>query len=193
MDTTRHSLLLRACEGDEDAWRRLTEVYQPLLQRWLLAASVPPQDADDLTQELMVLLLRRLRQFEPSGRVGSFRAWLRVVTVNRAREFFRSVKRRPGAVGGDEFLRLAEQLEDADSDLSHEWDAQHDSHVLGTLLARLEGEFDASSLEAFRRVVLAERPPAEVAGELGLTRAAVYAAKARVLARLRLIGQGLLD
>jgi RNA polymerase sigma-70 factor (ECF subfamily) len=192
LSETNHSLLVRAGAGDEPSWQRFVALYQPMIRGWLARFSVSPQEAEDLTQDVLVVLVRELKRFTPSGRPGAFRGWLRTITANRAREFWRAGKARAKAVGGP-LVDMAEQLEDPASALSAQWDAEHDAHVLRRLLALMEQEFEEQTVRAFRRVAFDEARPGDVAEELGISVASVYAAKSRVLQRLRQEAEGLLD
>ncbi|MEZ6092121.1 MAG: hypothetical protein R3C05_29780 [Pirellulaceae bacterium] len=49
----------------------------------------------------------------------------------------------------------------------------------------LQSEFEQSTYQAFLKVAVDGRPPADVASELGMTVGAVYNAKYKVLRRLR--------
>lgn len=193
MDLTRQSLLLRAQAGDAASWERLVSIYEPLIRQWLHRQGVTPQDADDLVQDVLVVLTRQLPSFRHAGRPGSFRTWLRTIAVNRAREFWRAGKVRQQAGGGSTFLQVLEQLDDPESDLSREWDAQHDRHVCQRLLLIIAQDFEPNTLKAFSRLVFDGASGADVAEELGMTRAAVFMAQSRVLKRLREEAAGLLD
>jgi RNA polymerase sigma-70 factor (ECF subfamily) len=189
---TSLSLLVRAGAGEEQAWQRFVELYQPMIRGWLVRFAVFPQEVEDLTQDVLAVMVRDLKRFTPQGGAGSFRGWLRTITANRAREFWRSGRCRARAAGGS-ILDMAEQLEDPGSELSARWDAEHDAHVLRRLLVLMEQEFEEQTVRAFRRVALDGARAAEVASELGLSVASVYAAKSRVLQRLRQEAEGLLD
>jgi RNA polymerase sigma factor (sigma-70 family) len=191
LSETNHSLLLRAGAGEKRAWERFVALYQPMIRGWLVRFAVHPQEVDDLTQDVLAVMVRELGNFTPSGRPGSFRSWLRTITANRAREFWRAGKGRARAAGGS-FLDMAEQLEDPSSALSALWDTEHDAHVLRQLLALMEQEFEPQTVRAFRRLVFDGAKSGEVAAELGVSVASVYAAKSRVLARLRQEAEGLL-
>jgi RNA polymerase sigma-70 factor (ECF subfamily) len=155
--------------------------------------AVHPQDADDLTQEVLTILTRQLPRYQHSGCPGSFRSWLRTITVNRAREYWRAGRCRADALGGTSFQDFHNHLDDPDSDLSKQWDAEHDRQLCERLLRILEQDFKPTTVQAFRRLVFDGASGAEVAAELGLTRAAVYMAQSRVLRRLREEAAGLLD
>ena len=193
MENTRQTLLLRARAGESEAWQRLVALYQPLIHKWVLRSGVHAQDADDLTQEVLAVLVKELSRFTHAGRAGSFRNWLRTITVNRARKFWQSGRCRTQAVGGSGVLEVLAQLEDANSELSTQWNADHDLHVYCRLLDFLDQEFEPATVRIFRRLVLDGASAAEVAAELNMSVAAVYASKSRVLKRLREEAKGLLD
>ena len=86
-----------------------------------------------------------------------------------------------------------QELENPSSGLSAEWDRQHKTHVLRSLLDGLAAEFEPVTLEAFRRVVLHAEAAPQVAAALGVSVGAVYIAKSRVLRRLREEAAELLD
>src|SRR6185436_3483071 len=88
MNVTSASLLdrLRLAQPDPRDWQRLQELYLPLLRYWLARVPGLRDEADDLVQEVFVVLVRELPSFA-RRRDGSFRAWLRQITVNRIRAF----------------------------------------------------------------------------------------------------------
>jgi RNA polymerase sigma factor (sigma-70 family) len=190
MNETPLSLLdrLRRQPGDQPSWRRLTELYTPLIRRWLLRHKTPEADADDLAQEVLLVLSRELGEFDHNGRTGAFRHWVRSVTANRLRAYWRA--RRSGPHSGLE-EKLA-QLEDRDSVLGHAWDREHDEFVARRLMELVEPEFEPSTWRSFRLLVLEEKPAAVVAAQTGLSVNAVLIAKCRVLRRLREEGRGLI-
>jgi RNA polymerase sigma-70 factor (ECF subfamily) len=193
VNETNLSLLHRATAGDEAAWAKLVALYQPLIFGWLQRHSVHPQEAADLTQEVLVVVVRELSSFAHAGHPGSFRGWLRTITVNRARAFLRGAAGREQAAGGDGVFGLIEQLEDPHSALTQEWNVEHDTHVVRQILKLVETDFEPATVRIFHRLVLEEARAAEVAAEMGMAVAAVYAAKSRVLQRVRQEAEGLLD
>lgn len=194
MSQTPVSLLERLRERpDPESWRRLVDLYTPLIHGWLRRHSVQPSDADDLVQEVLGVMLRELPRFHYDPGRGSFRSWLRQVTVNRLRAFWQARRSRPVAAGGSDFLKMLEQLDDPGSGLSQLWDREHDRHVTRRLLEHIRPDFEPTTWRAFERQVLDGVKPAVVAGELGVSVNAVFIAKSRVLRRLRREMQGLVD
>jgi RNA polymerase sigma-70 factor (ECF subfamily) len=194
MSDTSASLLQRLREQpDGDAWRRLVELYTPLLRQWLGRYGLQPSDVDDLTQEVLTVVVRELPGFEHNQRAGAFRRWLRTILVHRLRGFWRARQARPLAAGDSDLGQVLEQLEDPESGLSRLWDREHDRHVMGRLLEQIEPTVTPNTWQAFRRVVLEGKDEEAVAAELGLSVNAVFIAKSRVLARLRREARGLID
>jgi DNA-directed RNA polymerase specialized sigma24 family protein len=107
----------------------LVGIYEPLIRGWLRRQEVWIYDADDLVQDVMAVVVRRLPEFEHNGRPGAFCSWLGIITVNCLRDHWRSRKPVQSEGGASDVQQLLAQLEDASSDLSWLWDAEHDRHV----------------------------------------------------------------
>ncbi len=185
VNVTSLSLLdrLKGAEPDSPDWRQLQEVYLPLIQRWLAKVPGLGDESADLAQEVFFVVVRELPQFVRQ-REGSFRAWLRQVTVNRVRGYRRQRNRQP-AVGLDATDGFLDRLADPSDDLAREWDRDHDQHVVDRLLAIVQPDFSPSTWLAFQRFALEGQPAARVAEELDLSENAVLQAKSRILRRLR--------
>jgi RNA polymerase sigma-70 factor (ECF subfamily) len=184
METSVSLLERLAGAPTDDDWRRLVDLYQPLLRAWIARAGVAQSDADDLAQEVLLVVFREVGGFERRGQ-GAFRAWLRTVLVHRVRDYFRGRQYRPTATGDSDFLRRLDELESPESTLSRLWDRDHDEHVAASLLRRVQGDFAPATWQAFRRHALQGEPAARVAAELGLSLNSVLLTKSRVLKRLR--------
>jgi RNA polymerase sigma-70 factor (ECF subfamily) len=194
MSETSASLIdrLRA-DPKSAAWRQLVDLYEPLIRAWLHRHDGWSQDADDLVQEVLTVVVRKLPEFEHNGRTGAFRAWLRTITVNCLRDHWRSKRGRPTATGNSDVQQLLAQLEDPDSSQSRLWDQEHDRHVTRKLLEMLRNDFEPTTWRAFERTALDGQSAAAVAAELGLSTNAVFIARSRVLARLRQEAAGLIE
>ena len=194
MSQTSPSLLdrLRDQPLDQD-WSRLVSIYTPLIRNWLKRYAVSEQDCDDLVQEVLTVVIRRVPEFQHNQRIGAFRAWLRTITVNCLRDFWRSKRYRPAAAGGSDFQNVLAALEDPDSGLSQVWNKEHDTFVTQVLLQQIQPLFELNTWKAFQRTALEGANADQVAKELQISVNAVFIAKSRVLARLRQEAKGLLD
>jgi RNA polymerase sigma-70 factor, ECF subfamily len=85
-------LLSRAVQGDEDAFRELTDRYRRELQFHCYRILGSMQDAEDALQETMVSAWRGLARFEERS---PLRAWLYRIATNRCMDALRDAGRRP--------------------------------------------------------------------------------------------------
>jgi RNA polymerase sigma-70 factor, ECF subfamily len=177
--TTSLTLLQRLqSPQDRDAWGRFARLYTPLLYYWCRRAGLQEQDAADLVQEVFVLLVKKLPEFRYDCD-GSFRNWLRTVTLNKWRESARRRNVRPVADGIDLDLLPAN---------TDEWrldETEYRRQLVASALPLIEQEFSTREWQAFRRHAVDGLPAADVAAEMGLRIGTVYAAKSHVLSRLR--------
>lgn len=193
MPETSVSLLERLrLDPDEASWRQLVDLYAPMIRDWLRRHGLQQADADDLAQEVLVVLVRELPHFQ-HRRQGSFRAWLREITVHRLRNFCRARRTRPAATGDIGIMRMLEQLDDPNSELCCLWEQEHDQYLVQRALKLIEPEFAPATWRAFWRLTRDGVDAAAVASELGVSTNAVFIAKSRVLKRLRIEIEGLID
>lgn len=188
---TSVSLLYRVRDhSDKSAWDEFAGLYYGLIRYWLKSQGLDAENADDAAQEVMVYVSGNLAEFEHSGRPGAFRNWLRKVTSNRLREHWRKRDRRQINEGLN-LGEMADALADEHSQASRVWNLEHDRYVLEYLLQAVSERFQETSLQAFRRIAIDQRPAKEVASELGISLGAARVAQSRVLRALREIGGGL--
>ncbi len=115
------ALALRAAGGDREAMEQLLAEIQPRVQRICGRMLLYPQDAEEATQDALMLVATKLGSFE--GR-SKFTTWLHAVASNSARTTYRSLKRRS-----------AERLTD---DLPPDPDPRTTSVIAGSRLDLLE-------------------------------------------------------
>src|SRR5262249_43476654 len=133
MQETRQSLLLRAQGGEENAWKDLTGLYRPLIISCLNRQGVPARDLEDLSQEILLSVVRPLPAFQHSGQRGAFRSWLRTIVCSRTIDYWRGQDAGTKASGGSGAAAALRQIADPDSDLNRQWDEEHDRYVLDCL------------------------------------------------------------
>ncbi len=194
MSKTSATLLDRLRQrSNETAWQRLVDLYTPLIRNWLRRYAVLDQDIEDLVQDVLAIVVRKLPEFRRQPQIGAFRKWLRNITVNCLRDFWRAQRYRPKAGGAEGFELILDQLEDPESALSKFWDHEHDDHVTRRLLEMIRPRFEPKTWLAFQRVALEGVSVDQVALDLGLSVNAVFIAKSRVVHMLRKAGQGLIE
>jgi RNA polymerase sigma-70 factor, ECF subfamily len=168
-----------------EAWRRLVDLYGPVVYRWSRQLGASDADAADVVQEVFAAVLDGADRFRRDRPGGSFEAWLRTITRHRAIDLFRRRQGQPDAEGGTrnyrQLLEVAESFEESSLSPPVEKDGSFSRRALE--LVRVE--FENRTWEAFSRIVIDGQSPADVATDMGLSVMAVYKAKSRVLRRLR--------
>ena len=195
MPETSHSLLERLRgQSDPQSWERLVDVYTPLLHTWLRRYDVlSANDVDDIVQDVLLAVVRDVPNFDHNNQRGAFRSWLRKILVNRLRKFWQARHVQPVAVGGSDFLKQLDKLEDPASQISDLWDREHDRHVMRRLLAAIQPRFAEGTWQAFQSLVLGGARAEQVAAELGVSLNVIYTAKSRVLKELRREAEDLIN
>ena len=128
--------------------------------------------------------------FDHSRENATFRGWLWTITRNKLRD--RARRNEGGGIGGTEANLQIQQIADhraADSPLIQEEPPSEASTDVAAIRARtiqlLRDRFDPRSWQMFWETEGLGRPPADVAEDMGVSKWAVYKARARVLSRLR--------
>lgn len=164
---------------DQLAWARFVDIYTPVLYRWARKSGLSDQDAGDLLQDLFIHLLKKLPEFTYDPNKGKFRGWLKMVALNQLRQKAR--RKRDVAVGS-----AIEQLDQVDEDVAEAfWKGEFRDELVSQAMIVMQRDFEPATWKACWETAITGRSAADVAGELGMTVNAVYAARSRVLRRLR--------
>ena len=173
-------------------WKRFVDLYKPFVERFIRPSpELSPADVDDICQNVMTKLVKYLPQFRRE-RDGSFRTWLKTITVNEVSYHWRKTirTRKVGRAQESEFWNA---VGDPKDELNRRWESEYSSYVLRRLQELIEPEFSPTTWRAFCLRVHDEKRSDEVAAILGISTNAVDIAKSRVLARLRAEAAGLID
>ena len=189
---TSLTLLEKLIGGDNSfAWDRFVRLYTPLIYRWCRRRGLQPADAHDVSSEVLLCVYRSIEKFQP----GSFRGWLKTMTENKVIDFRR--KNRKEASLDDSLPAIASHTPNPESaEMRSEEEAMvSENRELYLRAARIVTEDfkNDSYWPAFEQYVLHQRPAAEVALELGISRDLVYKIPKRILTRLRQEFRGLID
>ena len=189
MNSTSESLLLRLKHADDHkAWARFVQLYTPLLFYWARKNGLQSQDAADLVQDVLSLMFQKLPEFtyDPSK---SFRSWLRTVTLNRHRE----ICRRKSLDVVDATRSALANIPNEKSMAESTWDLGYKKSLVSSAMNLLEPEFRPTTWQAVKKYVLTGQQASEIAREFGVSVWTIYAAKGRLMTRLREELDGLLE
>jgi RNA polymerase sigma-70 factor (ECF subfamily) len=136
-----------------------------------------------VTQEVMRAVMSSVRRLDYDPARGSFRGWLFTLAHRRLHDFLgRRERECRGTSDSDMHDRLDQQPAREDED---QWNREYQQHLLAWAAERVRNDFQASTWSAFWQTAVEGRSGKEVAEQLGISVAAVYLAKSRVMARLK--------
>lgn len=187
-EITRQTLLMRVrSKDDRDAWDEFVNLYTPRIFQWCRRYQLQDSDAADVTQEVLLKVLRAIRDFQYDSSRGSFRGWLKTVTANAVRDAISSSRRAIRGAGDTATRESLENLLDerALAALSDEIELCHRLELVAAAEQVVRRRVQAHTWEAYRMTAVEQRKPAEVARLLGMPVSEVYVAKSRVIKLLR--------
>jgi RNA polymerase sigma-70 factor (ECF subfamily) len=182
---TRQSLLLRLGDhGDHQAWREFTELYEPAVYRLARSRGLQHADALDLVQEVLAAVARAIERWDPDPERGRFRGWLcqiaRNLTVNAL------VRGARGRGSGDSDIQeLLHELPASAEPTATRFDLEFRCEAFLQAAERVRVDLRDATWQAFWLTAVEGAGIEETARRLGISVGAVYAARSRVLARLR--------
>jgi RNA polymerase sigma-70 factor (ECF subfamily) len=183
---TRDSLLSRLKDRqDEDSWRDFFNTYWKLVYGVALKAGLTGEEAQDVVQETVITVARRIPEFKYDPAVCSFKTWL--LNLTRWRIIDQIRKRPPHHVHSHHGRRhsnrtaTVERIADPSRpDLDALWDEEWRQQLLDAAVQRVKKKVNPEHYQIFHLCVFKEWPAKKVASELGVSVARVYLSKHRV-------------
>lgn len=182
---TRVSLLVRLRDDrDHDAWAEFVRVYGPLVYGFARKKGLQDADAADVMQDSLRVVVGAVKRLEHDPERGSFRSWLFAVVQNQLLRFWsRQDRAGRGSGGTSAHERLREVPDPGDGDSV--WDEEYQRCRFAWAAERVRGQVAPTTWDAFWKTAIEGQSGREVAECLGMSTAAVYLARSRVMARLK--------
>lgn len=178
--TTSRTLLQRVRDpGDAEAWRRFFELYAPLLEGFARAHGLGAADAEEVRDQCLAVVSRRMHGFDYQRARGGFKRWLYTIARGKVVDHLRRVRAaRPEASA---LLALADPGPGPDELWERTWRHEH----LRFCLEEARRSVPPRSFEVFELLTVEGLEVAEVCARTGLNANQVYKAKGLVLRRVR--------
>ena len=179
--STSVSLLARIGRNDRDplAWQEFVDRYGRRIYEWCLNRHLQPADAEDVTQEVLVKLAKRLGAFEYDQR-QTFRGWLRRVTENAVTDYFRQLRNTEGeGKRVKDGLAVLEDVE-ARTDLAQRLSDAYDMELLDVAKLHVRGRVETRRWLAWEWMAVEHRAGEDVAKELDMKLPTVYSSRYQV-------------
>lgn len=180
MRNTRRTLLERVRDPrDAEAWRDFFHLYAPLLESYAMAHGLSAGDAEDLRDQCLAVLVRRMPSFEYERSKGGFKRWLQKIAHDKIVDHLRRPRARRAETSE---LELASDRNPTPDEV---WEAGWQREHLRYCLDLARAKEPERSFRAFELLALDELTVTEVCERMGMNENQVYKAKSRVLKRVR--------
>ncbi len=184
--TTRPSLLIRIRDmQDAEAWQQFVRLYAPLVYGFARKRGLQDADAADLTQEVLRTVTVTAERLDYDPERGSFRGWLFTVVRNRVLNFLAGQRRHWQGSGDTGLHTLLTEQAAPEQEEAALWNQEYEQRLFVQAVTQVRDLFQDSSWQAFWQTAMQSKKPKAVAEALGMSIAAVYKAKSRVMAQLK--------
>ncbi len=192
---TRHSLINRLKDwGDQTSWQDFFDIYWELIYNVAIKAGLSDTEAQEVVQETIIGVARKIGEFKSDPAQGSFSAWLMQLTRWRIADQWR----KRGKVGQASRLSGAGETPALRSDetgstgpmervpdpagipLDAVWQEEWEKHLMAAALERVKCQVSPRQFQMFDLHVRQELSVADTARTLQASLASVYMAKHRV-------------
>jgi RNA polymerase sigma factor (sigma-70 family) len=184
---TRRTLLSRLRNlDDQESWRTFFNLYWRLLYNVARKSGLDDPGAQEIVQDTVIAVARKMPEFRYDPARGTFRQWLLRITRRRIVDHLRRIYRQPTraevapeSLDEDE-MHAAAITDESASAIDAAWNEEWEKATFDAALAQVRASVNPQHFQVFDYCVLKEWPAAKVAATLGLNAAQVYLAKHRV-------------
>ena len=190
---TRHSLLNRLKDwGDQTSWQDFFDTYWRLIYNVAVKAGLSDTEAQEVVQETVIAVARKIGEFKADPAHGSFSAWLMRLTRWRIADQWRKRQAKPNITGaggwrselwsdGTDSVSPIECVPDpASLVLDAVWQMEWEKHLMAVALERVKQQVSPRQFQMFDLYVLQDQSVEQTARTLQASVASVYVAKHRV-------------
>lgn len=189
--STRESLLGRLKDWDDDrSWRDFFETYWRLIYRTARKGGLSDAEAQEVVQETVIAVARKMKEFKYDPATGSFKGWLKLITRRRIVDQYR--KRKPQEVGLADVsststgTSVMDRLPDGKSEgVDTAWEMDWKQSLLERAVELVRTQVSPRQYQIFDLYVLRQWPASQVAASLDISTAQVHLAKHRVQSQIK--------
>jgi RNA polymerase sigma-70 factor (ECF subfamily) len=182
---TRRTLLERLRDLDDlSAWQEFFKIYWKLIYCAAVKAGLSDSEAEEVVQETIIGVSRRMPEFRYDPAVCSFKGWLMHVTRRRIIDALRRRGRRifeplPGDTRTGEGMAQAAPPA-AEDEFAEIWDQEWDRNLVDSALEEAKSAVKPEHYQIFYLHSVKNMPARQVADLMKVSTAKVYVASHRV-------------
>jgi RNA polymerase sigma-70 factor (ECF subfamily) len=191
LNKTRWSLIQRLKNlDDQQSWTEFHETYRRLIYSSATKSGLTHAEAEEVVQETITAVCRKIKEFRADPAAGSFRSWLLTLTRWRIGDQFRKRTRAEALryhksaaqdPATDASTTTEERLADpAGNLLEAVWDEEWEANLRESALEKLKTQVKPKHYQIFYLLAAKVQPPSQVAKALGVNIGQVYLVKHRV-------------
>lgn len=183
---TRRSLLTRLQDWDDhESWKDFFNTYWKLIYGVAVKSGLNDPEAQDVVQETVISVAKKMHQFKYDPAVGSFKSWLLLITRRRIADHLRKQYRQPIRAGSSpkeqtETSTVERVPDPALPALDRLWEEEWERNLMDAAIQRVKRQVKAKHWQIFDFYVLKQWPISKVAKTLGVNVGQVYLAKHRI-------------
>lgn len=182
---TSESLIIQVRDpSDREAWERFEQLYRPVIFRIARAKGLQHADALDLVQQVLFSVSKAISQYEKRDDGTPFRNWVSRISRNA---IVKALSRGPRdrAAGGTQIMDVLRDVPSADAAIDALIDTEYRREIYSKAASVVRREVAEATWLAFEMTVLQSRSIDQAAHTLAVSTGSVYAARSRVMRRLR--------
>jgi len=164
---TRESLLVRLKDwGDQDSWRTFFDTYWKLIYTFAIKSGLSEAEAQDVVQETVLSVAKKMHEFRYDPGVGSFKSWLLQLThwrilgqLRKRSDMVSPAEPLPERAGETDFMMRVPDPEG--NALEKIWEQEWQKHVMDVALDKVKHRCNAREYQIFDLYVLNKCPCAK--------------------------------
>jgi RNA polymerase sigma-70 factor (ECF subfamily) len=187
---TSSTLLSRLKDWDDaGSWQLFANTYSKLIYKTAIQAGLNEAEAQDVVQDTLVSVAKKMHDFQYDPALGSFKGWLLQLTgwriKNQLKKRLPADRLEPLPATGTRTPTATRIADPAVSDMAAFWDAEWQNNLMDAAVERVKQNVNPRLYEIFHLHVVRKLPAREVAKTLNVNVARVYLAKHRVTALVK--------
>ena len=188
---TRATLLQRLKNWqDESSWQEFFDTYWKLIYGVAIKSGMTDVEAQEVVQETVIAVAKKIAEFKTDPAFGSFKAWLLHLTRGRIADQFRK-RQRQGCAQQHRSDKtsttstLGKIQDPAGFELEHIWDDEWEKNLIDAAIEKVKRQSNARHYQMFYLHVIKKQSVLRVAKTLGISAAQVYLVKHRIGRRIK--------
>lgn len=169
---------------DHQSWREFFETYWRLLYSFAIKSGCTEAEAEEVVQETIVSVARKMPDFSYDPGICSFKGWLmhvanwRVIDQLRKRNHrLAPIPNEPGTNGTSALERIPDPL---GPEIERLWHQEWQEKILIAAIEKVKRRCNPEHYQIFYLANVKRKSPSDIAGSLGVSRGRIYLAKHRV-------------